>query len=61
MADCIVVAHTGSMVVMLLLGDELEMGPLGSGGSGPVGFWTGKVVFDFEVGDGAGDGEELVP
>lgn len=23
--------------------------------------WTGEVVFDFEVGDGARDGEELVP
>ena len=59
MADRVVVAHRSSM--MLLLGDELEVGPLCSGGSGPVVFWTGKVVFDFEVGDGAGDREELVP
>ena len=61
MADCVVVAHRCSMVVMLLLGDELEMRPLCGGVCGPVGFWTGKVVFDFEVGDGAGNGEELVP
>lgn len=61
MPDCVVVAHTGWVFMMLLLGDELEMGPLGGGGGGPVGFWTGQIVFDFEVGDGAWDGEELVP
>lgn len=37
------------------------MGPFGRRRRSPVVAWAGEVMFDFEVRNGARDGEELVP